>query len=246
LQVQFKRQAVRGLQVLAGYTWSHAIDSNSSDYFGGLVLQRGNSDFDVRNNFNAALVYNLSGNYSSLWQKAILGGWNGDLRFAARSAFPVQVQGPLVLDSVTGQEYASRLNYNGQNAYVAKQGIPGGRQFNPAVFSVPTVAEGSNGDAPRNFLRGFGYSEADVSLQRRFPIHESVGLLFRAEAFNITNHPAFGAVNVTCGVSTAGEACNNTLMGQATATLSSSLGGLTSLYQQGGPRSLQLALKLQF
>jgi hypothetical protein len=99
------------------------------------------------------------------------------------------------------------------------------------VFSVPTTAEGGNGNAPRNLLRGFGYSEADVSLQRRFPIRDELGLLFRVEAFNLPNHPAFGAVNATYGVSTAGAACNNTLMGQATSTLSNSLSGLASIYQ---------------
>lgn len=246
LQIQYKRQALRGLQVVAGYTWSHAIDSSSTDETALLPSQRGNSDFDVRNNFNAALVYTLPTQYASLWQKAILGGWSVDMRLAARTAFPVQAAGPNETDPVTGQEYSSRLNYNGQYPYVYKKGIPGGRQFNPAVFSVPTAAEDGNGNAPRNFLRGFGYSEADISLQRRFPIYDQMNLLFRAEAFNIANHPAFGALNVTCGVSTAGEACNNVLLGQATSTLSNSMGGLTSLYQQGGPRSLQLALKLQF
>lgn len=104
------------------------------------------------------------------------------------------------------------------------------------MFSVPTTAEGHNGTAPRNFLRGFGYSEADVSLQRRVPIRDEIALLFRTEAFNITNQPVFGALNATCGVTASGVRCNNALMGQATATLSNSLSGLSSLYQQGGPR----------
>lgn len=60
------------------------------------------------------------------------------------------------------------------------------------------------------------------------------------------NQPAFGALNLTCGTAVAGANCNNTLLGQATSTLNNSLSGLSSLYQQGGPRSLQLALKLQF
>lgn len=248
LQVQYKRQAFRGLQVLAGYTWSHSIDWNSTEYSNATALpfQRGNSDNDVRHNANAALVYNLPSQYASLWQRAVLGGWNASMRLAARTAFPAQLQGVAYVDPVTGQEDYGRLNYNGKYPYVHKAGIPGGRQFNPAMFSVPTTAEGYNGTAPRNFLRGFGYSEIDVSVQRRFPIHDELGLLFRAEAFNLPNHPAFGAVNVNCGTSTAGATCNNVLMGQATATLNNSLSGLSSLYQQGGPRSLQLALKLQF
>jgi hypothetical protein len=246
LQLQYKRQALRGLQVLAGFTWSHAIDSNSTDYYLGLPLQRGNSDMDVRNNATAALVYNLPKDYVERWKRAVLGGWNVDARLTARTAFPVQIQGPTVLDPITGLEVARRLNYNGQNPYVYKNGIPGGRQLNAAVFSVTTTAEGSNGNSPRNFLRGFGDVQADIALQRKFSFTESLGLLFRAEAFNITNHPNFGALNVACGTTTAGAACSGPLFGQAINTLSGALGGLASIYQQGGPRSLQVALKLQF
>src|ERR1700744_5626958 len=155
---------------------------------------------DVRKNSTAALVYNLPSGYVEHWKREILGSWNVDARLTARTAFPVQVQGPTLLDSVTGQEVASRLNYNGENPYLFKKGIPGGRQFNPAVFSVPTTAEGSNGNSPRNFLRGFGDAQADIAMQRTFAFNDALHLLFRAEAFNITNHPNFGALNVACGV----------------------------------------------
>lgn len=247
LQLQYKRQAFRGLQVQAGYTWAHAIDSNSTDYYSGLPLQRGNSDNDVRHNFNAALVYDLSKQYPALWQRTVLDGWNVDLRLTVRTAFPVQVQGRNILDPTTGEYYASRLDYNGKNPYLYKKGIPGGRQFDPSVLSVPTAAEGTNGNAARNFLRGLGEAQTDSALQRTFPIYDRLHLLFRAEAFNITNHPNFGRLNVTCGATAPGAVCNTTILGQATATLSNSLqGGLASIYQQGGPRSLQLAVKLQF
>jgi hypothetical protein len=245
LQLQYKRQALRGLQVIAGYTWSHAIDWDSTEA-GGETPQRGNSDNDVRHNFTAALVYNLPTQYSDRWQRAILGGWSTDLHYVARTGFPVQVNGPTITDPVSGLSYDVRLNYNGQNPYVHASGIPGGRQFNPAVFSVPTAAEGANGNSPRNFLRGFGEQEADLAIQRVFPIYEKIHLQFRAEAFNIANHPNFGAISDSCGATAAGAVCNSPVMGQALDTLSSALGTLSSIYQQGGPRSLQLALKLQF
>ena len=248
LQLQYKRRALRDLQVQAAYTWSHAIDSESTD-FGVLALQRGNSDHDVRNNFTSALVYNVPTQYEDRWQRSILGNWALSLWFITRSAFPVQVDGATLIDPVSGNEYTSQLNYNDENPYVHEPGIPGGRQFNPAVLSVPLASQNGNGDSPRNFLRGFGETEADVAIQRTFPLAEQLHLQFRAEAFNVFNHPNFGALNVDCGTNTPGAVCTNPLLGQATGTLSnasSQTGSAAPIYQQGGPRSLQLALKLQF
>ena len=77
----------------------------------------------------------------------------------------------------------------------------------------------------------------DLAVRRDFPIHEQLKLQFRAEAFNIFNHPNFG--NIDSGV-------GSVTFGQATATLAQSLGVLSPLYQIGGPRSMQFALKLAF
>src|SRR5713101_3168167 len=80
-------------------------------------------------------------------------------------------------------------------------------------------------------------------LQRQFRLTEKVGLRFRAEFFNILNHPNFGNPN---------SDLTSPLFGRSTQTLASSLGsggvngGFNPLYQIGGPRSIQLALKLQF
>lgn len=81
----------------------------------------------------------------------------------------------------------------------------------------------------------------DIAVRREFPLFERFKLQFRAEAFNVFNHPNFGTVNsVYC---TPGPGCT---FGQATATLAQSLGVLSSLYQMGGPRSMQFALKVVF
>jgi len=95
-------------------------------------------------------------------------------------------------------------------------------------------------------LRAFGEAQANVAFARTFPLYEQANLQFRAEGFNVTNHPVFGSVSLICGATATGATCNNTIMGQATNTLNTGLGNLNSLYQQGGPRSLEFALKLQF
>ena len=135
LQLKYQRQLNHGLQALASYTWSHAIDWASADNArtAAFPLQRGNSDNDVRNNFTAALVYNLPTNYENRFVKAVLGYWNADLWFVARSAFPYEPVGPAVIDPVTGYQISGELNYDGKHPYVYKAGIPGGRQIDPTI-----------------------------------------------------------------------------------------------------------------
>ena len=118
---------------------------------------------------------------------------------------------------------------------------PGGKIFNKAAFT-PAPA-GQQGNFGRNVLRGFGAWQADLALQRQFNMTEKVGLRFRAEFFNIFNHPNFGSPTNTL---------SSALFGKSTQTLASSLGsggangGFNPLYQIGGPRSIQMALGLQF
>ena len=50
----------------------------------------------------------------------------------------------------------------------------------------------SQGNLPRNALRGFGAAQWDFAVHREFPVHESLKLQFRAEMFNVLNHPNFG------------------------------------------------------
>jgi len=118
---------------------------------------------------------------------------------------------------------------------------PGGKAFNSAAFTP--APQGQQGNLGRNVLRAFGATQLDLAAQRQFRITEKVSLHFRSEFFNIFNHPNFGPpINDL----------TSPLFGVSTQTLASSLGsggangGLNPLYQIGGPRSIQLALKLQF
>jgi hypothetical protein len=157
-----------------------------------------------------------------------------DGRFTARTGFPVTLNGNYVIDPATGQYETGGLNLEaGTLLYLHGSTYPGGRSINPAAFSLP--ASGQSGDAPRNFVRGFGAIQGDVAVRHSFPIHDRLRGQFRAEAFNIANHPNFGTIDGYYG---------DLQFGQATQTLSQSLGNLSPLYQMGGPRSLQLNLRL--
>jgi hypothetical protein len=243
LQLQFKRRVTRGLTALAAYTWSHSIDYGSQNF--DYQYFRGDSDFDVRHSFSSAVSYDLPSPVGAKGVNALLKNWGLDGRMSARTAFPITLRGNTTVDPASGQTYYSGLNlvsaqplyiYGSQCAAVYANGLPcpGGRAVNPNALSLPSIGYG---DAPRNFVRGFGAWQLNAAIRRDFFLTDRLRLQFRAEAFNVFNHPNFGLVNSTFGTST---------FGQAIATLNTSLGTESSLYQMGGPRSMQFALKLTF
>jgi hypothetical protein len=253
-QMQFQRRLSSGLQVLASYTWAHAIDYGSYNFF--VPYERGNSDFDIRHNFTAAVTYDLPNFSRGDVARFVLSRWGLDGRFMARTGFPVTLNGNLLTDPATGQvSYSGLDTVPGQSVYiygsqcnaVYSNGLPnvlpcpGGRAISPNAFTLP--AGDTAGDAPRNFVRGFGAWQMDLALRREFSIYDRLKLQFRTEAFNVFNHPNFGTINPDYCSPSAGTGCT---FGQPQATLANSLGGLSSIYQMGGPRSMQLALKLIF
>jgi hypothetical protein len=246
-EVKVQRRLSRGLQALGSYTWSHSIDTGSTSIVGdnpSVVpnpnIDRGDSDFDIRNSFTGALVYDVP-SPNSRFAHALLGGWSLSDFMTLRSAPPVNVLAPTVI--VAGTQFSPRPNVTGQPFYLYGPQYAGGKIINKAAFVAPTPA-GTEGNFTRNGLRGFGAWQMDFAVQRQFHLTERLGLQFRSEFFNIFNHPNFGPPLTT--------SLSNPLFGQSTATLASSLGtggsggGFSPLYQIGGPRSIQFAMKLIF
>jgi len=257
-QIQFRRRLNRGLTALGSYTFSHCIDYGSQNYLFG--YRRGSCDFDVRHNFSAAFSYDVPNIGSHGFAGVLLQHWGLDDWFTARSGFPVSLLGGgNYLDPATGKLLPSELDIvpnqplylSGASCDQAFQGAflpggcPGGRAINPAAFTPGTGA----GTAPRNIARGFGAWQMNIGVRREFPIYEQLKLQFRAEAFNVFNHPNFGSISsFYCSpdpnnVNFYFPGCN---FGQAAQTLSSSLGGESALYSTGGARSMQFAVKLVF
>ncbi|MBA3438814.1 MAG: TonB-dependent receptor, partial [Pyrinomonadaceae bacterium] len=119
--------------------------------------------------------------------------------------------------------------------------VPGGRIINRFAFDLHTTFR--QGTLGRNSLRGFPVSQADFALRRHFELTEALNLQFRAEFFNILNHPNFGDPVGDLG---------SGLFGRSTSMLGRSLGGgginggLNPIFQVGSPRSIQLSFKLHF
>ena len=116
-----------------------------------------------------------------------------------------------------------------------------------SAFMDPPNAGGlplRQGNVPRNFLRGFGSTQWDLALHREFAIHESLKLQFRAEMFNVFNHPNFGQPNGFFGDPAFG--LTTQMLGRSLDVFNQGSGSFSPLYQIGGPRSIQFALKLVF
>lgn len=248
LQVKFQRNLSHGLQALVAYTWSHSIDNASSNFTLNELL-RASSDFDIRHNLQAGITYNLPGKFSNPIVSTLIQGWMIDSRITARSSLPVDMIGAQVTDAntlaelnyepsfVPGQQiYTPTCTYQGQ-AY----NPPGGRCVNINAFTTALDSSGNpiNGNVPRNYLRGFDAVQFDMGMAKDFKIYERLNLQFKAEAFNAFNHPQMGLVdgNITDGFGT---------FGIGASSLNNAGSALSALYQSGGPRSLQLALKLRF
>ncbi len=250
LQVKFERRLSRGLQALASYTWSHSIDIASTDAFATYLntpplianpnVDRATSDFDIRHAFTAGVTYAVPTPQWNSFARATLGGWSMDTFLLARTAPPVDLTSGLVI--AAGTVFYPRPNLiPGVPIELYGSQYPGGKIFNSAAFMTPPTGE--QGNFSRNYLRGFSASQVDIALQRQFNLTEKLNLRFRGEFFNLFNHPNFGSPN---------NSLTSPLFGYSTKTLANSLGtggangGLNPLYQIGGPRSIQLALKLQF
>jgi hypothetical protein len=243
LQVQYRRPLRQGLQALLNYTFSHSLDNASNDTvagFSGTVISAENdyasSDFDVRHSFSGAVTYELPSPKVRNSANMVLRDWSIATVVVARTGFPFNGvvfgtspdPGGFVLtrpDAVAGQP-----------RWISNPTAAGGKMVNPAAFTIPTVIR--QGTEGRNDISGFGLAQVDLSLMRIFPIKERVTLQFRTDAFNVLNHANF--TNPSGAIQFAPLALESHQM------LNQSLRGLNPLFQEGGPRSLQISAKLSF
>lgn len=239
----------------------------SNDLVPGLNpnINRGSSSFDIRNSFSAGVTYDIPVSEMNTPMKAILRGWSVENVWQAHSALPADVYDGGIFSLSTGAVAFIRPNvvpghplylYKAQCASTFQQLLelsseemcPGGRGFNPAAFSPPPTDANGNalqqGDLARNALRGFGAFQWDFAVHRNFLIGDSLKLQFRAEMFNLLNHPMFGPP--VSDTSAAEFGISTQTLGQYLAGGSVGNGGFNSLYQIGGSRSIQFGLKLQF
>ena len=217
---------------------------------GSANQNRGPSDFDIRDAFSAGLTYDIPAPKINPFTNAILHGWSLESIIQARSAAPedISYQNTFAQSLIKGGIVNVRPDVSpGQPLYLYGAQYPGGKAFNPAAFTPPPADANGNpirqGNLVRNTLRGFGATQWDFAVHRDFPIREAFKLQFRAEMFNVLNHPNFALpVPIIDG---GGFGIATQMLGGSLTDVAGN-GGLNPLYQLGGPRSMQFALKLMF
>jgi Carboxypeptidase regulatory-like domain/TonB-dependent Receptor Plug Domain len=240
LQTKYQRSLSHGIEAIASYTWAHNLDYGSTDPVYPLV--RGNSDLDVRQNLEATATWDSSVPKNRfLRRKLSLEGGGTSARLIARTGFPVNLSGNFFFDPDTGLPYYSGVDIiPNRPLYLNGSQYPGGRGFNGGpnatnpAFALPASAD--PGDAARNFLRGFNDVQANLAIRHT---HRILGLdvQFKEECFNVFNHPNFGYID---------PYLSDLLFGQSTKMLNQSFGSAGALYDQGGPRAVQLSFKVAF
>ena len=239
LQAKLDKRFSHGLSFLTSYTWSHSIDG-ASVFFGSganattifpqdnynLNAERGRSDFDIRQRLSFSFNYEVP-----VWRTlpSVLGkGWElgGILTLQTGQPFSV-LTGEGLSGTGLGNDRPNVVGDPNAGPHTVQ------RWFNTSAFALNAPL--TFGNAGRNIVTGPGYRDFDFSLIKNTQFGEKVKAQFRAEFFNIVNHPAFAlpsnilaAPNFGTLFQTPDAAQNNVGLGS------------------GGPRLIQFALKLSF
>jgi len=212
LQVTYQKfLSTSGTSLIANYTWARLLgygsDSNLFNSLGyraplvpGFYMrgEYGNGDFESENVFHSGAVVKIPVGYGRRYLNhrgvadAVLGGWNATGIFTYQGGQAVTI-GCTVTETNTGGCYALQQNgtqYN--NAHNLTH------WFNSAAYSNPAPAAliGQSDMAPLGSApaQAFGpsFHRGDLGVEKMFFLSDSTALQFRAEAFNLTNHPNFG------------------------------------------------------
>lgn len=206
LQMKFERRLSSGLDFLTSYAFSKSIDN-------ALNTDGGDGDFGIVNTRDLSNTKALSPTekkhrftYSATYELPFGSGkpfWNGGSAIGAIVS-NWQISGILALS--TGPPFTPRLSIDRANIGGGNQApnrikdgtLPHSKRgpdgwFDTSAFTLPAV--GTFGNSGRNILIGPGKNTVDAALSRRFKMAEDKSIQFRAEFFNLFNHPNFNIPN---------------------------------------------------
>ncbi len=209
VQTEVRHHLSRGFEIRASYTWSKNLDMNSgltgaqSSNQSQMTLDRD----DVRRDWgpsalNAASQASISARYELPFghgksflkdaqgiEEKLLGGWQVNTITTLLSGFPFT---PVIGSNRSGDGDTRNPDRPSLNPSFSGPVVLGqaGQWYNPNAFSLP--AFGTYGNLGRGVYSGPGLADLDVSLFKTTALSERTGLQFRAEFFNVLNHPNAG------------------------------------------------------
>jgi hypothetical protein len=206
LQTRVEKRFAQGLTFVSSYTLGHAIDDRPGQGSASSVQnnydfrsERGDADFDVRHRWTVSSLYQIpvgeNRRFGTGWNRAaqlILGGWgvNGIGSFEGGRPFTISLNQNISRSlNAAGSDRPNRVA--GVSLVPDNQGPD--HWINAAAFSLP--AAGNFGNAGRNIGRGPVLSNIDFSMSKSENIGEGKKIEFRAEFFNLPNHPNFALPN---------------------------------------------------
>ncbi len=274
LQSQLRIRNLHGLESTVNYNYSHSIDnaSDGTDFEPNAAqpnnsyradLERGNSNFDVRHRLTWMADYKLpSPKGAGAWSK-LGGGWAIDSVVTLQTGQPFQLNLYFNGDYDGTGEYFPRPDVIG-NPY-AGTSLPNG-VINLSAFKVPCTYSSSElsnplwdsgcqpgtqhtGTEGRNSLWGPPFKQWDLALYKDTAINERLKMQFRADFFNIVNHPNFTnpflpTFFADCGIN--GISSTGGCQGFLPTTATGDVGEGNPFIGGGGPRGIQLAVKFSF
>jgi len=195
LAVTARRPFANGLELLANFTWSKAMDDGqvggaNGTFYGGDTpldpnhLQRdyGPSDTDIRNRFTLSIVYNPHVFEDNKFFKYGLDGFTFSGSEIASGGEPIFLGlGGTTIYSGAGSSYG------------ADGGIYGGAMSSSS--GLPT--QGRPPQVGRNSIYAPGFNDVDFRIARTIPIHERINMQLTADAFNLLNHTIITGVQST-------------------------------------------------
>ena len=217
LQVRYEQRLTRGFSALVSYTWSKSID-DASNFFSSagdpnfpqnsynVAAERGRSNFDVAHRLSASYSYALPFRHADGFAGKLLKGWEtfGIITLQTGRPFTVALLSDID-NSGTGRSILG-FGANDRPNLVGNPELSNpttSQWFNTAAFAFS--APGTFGNAGRNILDGPGFQSVNASLVKNTHFTERVNLQFRAEAFNLFNHPNFNLPDNFLGSPTFGR-----------------------------------------
>jgi Carboxypeptidase regulatory-like domain/TonB dependent receptor len=238
LQVQLDKRFSHGLNILGNYTFSHAKNHDSPDFLYDPAIEYGRPAWQRNQNITVSTIYELpfgkgkalAGNSPTVLND-IIGGWqlvnvttimSGSGVNPGYNEWSNDNDAGVSFPNVVGSWHVAHPNRNGWFATTALVGgSPTPLNANGQISgpwqrpAAPAPGSPSFGNAQRDSIIGPKWFDSDLSVVKNVPIREEFSVQFRAEAFNVFNHPNLGNPNscVDCfGAGTITSTANNSSM----------------------------------